>query len=46
MRYNYDFGENWYFDITLDRIDPPDPKQQAARIVDEQGKAPEQYPGW
>lgn len=46
MLYNYDFGDNWYFEIMLEQIDPPNPKQRRARVIEQAGEAPEQYPGW
>jgi hypothetical protein len=46
MLYNYDFGDNWLFDVLLERIVPPDPKAKRYRIGKRQGKSPEQYPSW
>jgi hypothetical protein len=46
MVYNYDFGDNWLFDVLLERIDPPDPKARRYRIGKRQVKSPEQYPRW
>jgi hypothetical protein len=45
MRYLYDFGDNWLFDVKLERIDPPDPKVKKPVILESHGEAPEQYPG-
>jgi hypothetical protein len=45
MTYLYDFGDRWEFDVTLERIDPPDPKIKKPAVVEKQGKAPKQY-GW
>jgi hypothetical protein len=45
MIYLYDFGDNWEFGVTLERIDPPDPKIRKPTVVEKQGKAPKQY-GW
>jgi hypothetical protein len=44
----YDFGDSWRFTVKLERIEPPDVKVKAPRIVERHGKAPEQYPdsGW
>jgi hypothetical protein len=39
----YDFGDNWKFQVKLERIDPPG-KKKAARILEKHGKSPEQYP--
>ena len=43
MIYNYDFGDNWRFVVTLERIDPPDPKLKTPKLLEKQGRAPEQY---
>ena len=43
--YNYDFGDNWYFDVMLERIDPPNDTLEQATILEEAGEAPAQY-GW
>lgn len=43
MAYNYDFGDDWYFDVSLERIDPPDPTITRSRMGKKMGKAPEQY---
>ncbi len=43
----YDFGDNWHFNVTLERIDPPDARTRTRpRILESHGKAPEQYPNW
>ena len=44
MVYNFDFGDNWLFDILLERIDPPDLKAKPYKIGKRVGKSPEQYP--
>jgi len=46
MAYLYDFGNNWEFQVTLERIDPPDDALKQPIILETQGKAPEQYPSW
>ena len=46
MELTYDFGDNWRFTVKLDRIDPPDPKLKAPRILESHGKAPRQYQDW
>ena len=46
MELTYDFGDNWRFTVKLDRIDPPDPKLKAPRILESHGKAPQQYQDW
>jgi hypothetical protein len=46
MTYLYDFGDQWEFDVTLERVDPPDPAMKEPVILDVRGEAPEQYPSW
>ena len=46
MLYNYDFGDNWHFNVVLERIDPSDPSVDRYRIDQSVGKSPEQYGGW
>jgi hypothetical protein len=46
MTYLFDFGDNWEFDVTLERIDPPDRKKKKPLILEEHGRPPEQYPSW
>ena len=43
MLFNYDFGDNWIFELLLERIEEPAGGQKAA-IIESVGKAPEQYP--
>ena len=43
MKYIFDFGDNWEFDILLEAIDPPNPKVKEAKIIESHGKAPRQY---
>lgn len=42
----YDFGDNWQFDVRLERIDPPTKKHGSPRILAKHGDSPEQYPQW
>jgi hypothetical protein len=46
MTYLYDFGDQWVFDVTLERVDPPEPAMQEPVLLDARGEAPEQYPSW
>jgi len=46
MTYLYDFGDNWEFQVKLERIDPPDPKIKKPVILESHGEAPEQYHSW
>lgn len=44
MIFLFDFGDNWEFDVEMERIDKVDPKMKNPRILEKHGKAPEQYP--
>jgi hypothetical protein len=46
MTYLYDFGDQWEFSVTLERIDPPDRSLKAPAILEEGGDHPRQYPAW
>ncbi len=45
MQFHFDFGDNWRFDVKLERIEPTDAKVKAPAIMEKHGKSPEQYPG-
>ena len=44
MTYLFDFGDSWEFEVTLERIDPPDRAPRRPLVLDGRGDAPEQYP--
>ena len=46
MEYLFDFGDWWQFDVTLEQVNPAGESIQEPRILDQHGKAPEQYPNW
>lgn len=49
MVYHYDFGDDWKFGVLLEAIEAFDPNLSEPKIVDSQGKSPDQYPdsdGW
>lgn len=43
MVFHYDFGDDWRFDVLLERIEPSDPKIKQATPLETYGKAPDQY---
>ncbi|MEZ4636921.1 MAG: hypothetical protein R2856_18525 [Caldilineaceae bacterium] len=43
MIYNFDFGDNWNFDVLLERIDPAEPIGEPYRIGARHGESPPQY---
>jgi hypothetical protein len=44
MTFHYDFGDDWRFNVKLERIDPPGSIKKLPRVLESHGKAPEQYP--
>lgn len=44
MTYLYDFGDQWEFDVKLERIDPVNRKIKKPVILETHGEAPDQYP--
>ena len=46
MQFHFDFGDDWKFDVKLERIEPPGARIKAPRIMEKHGKSPEQYPSW
>ncbi len=45
MTFLFDFGDNWQFVMTLEGVDA-DKVNTKPRILEKQGKSPEQYPRW
>ena len=54
MLFNFDFGDNWYFSVTLEQIEEQLDtsvskaalKKSEARVIETKGDAPPQYPNW
>ncbi len=46
MTYLFDFGDEWLFEVKLERVDPPNSEITRPVILEEYGAAPEQYPSW
>jgi hypothetical protein len=44
MVFHFDFGDDWRFDVELERIEPPEAKMKAPAIMEKHGKSPTQYP--
>jgi hypothetical protein len=42
MFFNFDFGDNWYFEVALETIEDK-PAVKKATVLESHGKAPEQY---
>jgi hypothetical protein len=43
MIFFFDFGDQWEFEVLLEKIDPDDPTFNMPKILEKHGKAPEQY---
>ena len=43
LLYNYDFGDDWRFDVLLERIDAADPTLKGYRLGEKRGRSPQQY---
>ncbi|MCA1993122.1 MAG: plasmid pRiA4b ORF-3 family protein [Coleofasciculus sp. S288] len=46
ITYVFDFGDNWEFNVQLERIEPANPKIKNPKILETYGESPEQYPAW
>jgi Plasmid pRiA4b ORF-3-like protein len=44
MIFLFDFGDQWEFDVKLERIDPPRPHMKKPKVLQKHGRAPRQYP--
>ena len=44
VTYWYDFGDDWRFNVELERIDPMDDKIEKPLIIETHGESPEHYP--
>jgi hypothetical protein len=44
--FNFDFGDNWYFEILCEQIGPPPAKKSKPKVLEAHGEAPKQYPEW
>lgn len=46
MLFNFDFGDDWYFNLTLEQIEQPDAKLKNPKLLESHGEAPPQYPDY
>ncbi|HVM50443.1 MAG TPA: hypothetical protein VMU04_20620 [Candidatus Acidoferrum sp.] len=44
MRFTFDYGDNWQFDVRLERIEDGVCRLKNPKVIESAGKAPEQYP--
>jgi len=42
--YLFDFGDEWWHEITVEKIDAPAEKGEYPRVLEKQGASPPQYP--
>jgi hypothetical protein len=42
--YLFDFGDEWWHEITVEQTDASDDKERYPRIVEKKGDSPLQYP--
>jgi len=42
--YLFDFGDEWWHEITVEAVDAPEEKGKYPRVVESRGDAPPQYP--
>lgn len=46
MVYHFDFGDNWRFDVTLERVEAADGRIEGPTVLERRGEAPAQYGGF
>jgi hypothetical protein len=43
MGFHYDYGEKWWFDVKLEKVDPPSDTINEPKIVESHGAPPQEY---
>ena len=46
LEYLFDFGDNWLFEVRLEKLEPVNPKIRKVTVIDGRGQAPPQYPNF
>jgi hypothetical protein len=46
FHYLFDFGDEWWHDITVEAVDAPRERGKYPRILEKHGKSPPQYPDY
>lgn len=46
MKFRFDFGDDWRFELRLEKIDPDDGGISPAAVTGSAGQPPKQYPVW
>jgi len=44
MSFTFDYGDNWQFEVRLEKIDVEPSRLRGPKVLESAGKAPEQYP--
>lgn len=44
--YLFDFGDSWWHDITVEKVDAPAEKGEYPRVLEKHGESPPQYPDY
>ena len=46
LEYLFDFGDNWLFEVRLEKLEPVNPKIRKSVVIERRGQAPPQYPNF
>lgn len=46
IKFLFDFGDSWRFDLRLERIEPPGGSTASIKLIESAGEPPKQYPNW
>lgn len=46
LEYLFDFGDNWLFEVRLEKLEPVNPKIRKPAVIEQRGQAPPQYPNF
>ena len=46
LEYLFDFGDNWLFEVRLEKLEPVNPKIRKPVVIEQRGQAPPQYPNF
>jgi hypothetical protein len=46
LEYLFDFGDNWLFEVGLEKLEPTNLKTRKPVVIEQSGQAPPQYPNF
>ena len=46
LAFRFDYGDDWRFELRLERVEPLGKAKQTITLLESAGKAPQQYPDW